>query len=158
MDICLGPGGLCIFIQICLHSWMRNKFLYCTIVCDKSHTLFSSSPASYSISLEKQGNLSRKMCREVKITPGKRLKLAHLLITLMRVTMPSLLWWKKMRTDDGKSHDSMWWTGAHCPSFYSSQMMCQIRQAQLTYWGFLCLLFLCTVNMTVTVKPHCLGR
>lgn len=103
MDICLGPGGLCIFIQICLHSWMRNKFLYCTIVCDKSHTLFSSSPASYSISLEKQGNLSRKICHEVKITPGKRLKLAHLLITLMRVTLPSLLWWKKWEQMMGRA-------------------------------------------------------
>lgn len=74
MDIWPDPGGLCIFIDICLHSWMGNKFLYYIIVCYKPHTLFSSSPASSGTSLKKQGSLSRKICHEVKITPGKRLR------------------------------------------------------------------------------------
>lgn len=143
MDIWLGPGGLWIFIQICLHSWMRNKLLYCIIVCDKSYTLFSSSPASYGFPWTNREVFLGRCAMRSRYHQVKGWNLAHLQSPLMRVTMPSLPWWKQMRTDDGKRLDSMSWTSANHLSFYSSQMMCQIRQAKLTYWRFISVCFCC---------------
>ena len=117
MDIWPDPRGLCIFIHICLHSWMGNKFLYCIIVCYKSHTLFSSSPASSGISLEKQGNLSKKICHEVKMTPGKRLKSGMLTDHVNESNYAKSFPWKQVRIDDGKSLDSMLMNRCRLPLF-----------------------------------------
>lgn len=127
------------FIHICLHSWMGNQS--CVIVCYKSQTLFSFSPSQFWHNRE-QGNLSRKICQEVKMMLGKRPKSG---------TLNSLHYWEQLCQVSSNVYK---WEKtiegaliASCQSsFYSFQACGQIGQAQPTFGG--CCVSFCFAQWT----------